>query len=78
MQGGSTVSACVLCVETYCNLSYPANQSETYRNTGSLCCVTRTNSIVGQFYLKTNHLPEREVGSVINRGEGWGKLDEGR
>lgn len=53
------------------NLSCPTDQSEMYGNTGSLCCVTGTNIVLWVNYIsKTNHLPEKEIRSGMNRGEG--------
>ena len=37
---------CNLCIVTSCNLSCPADQSEMFGNTGSLCCVTGTNIVL--------------------------------
>ena len=56
---------------TYCNKTY-ADHFEMYRNIESLCCVTETNSVVGQLYFKNEQtrrkrdqicgLPEAELG----------------
>ena len=64
------------------NQAYCGDHFEMYRNIESLCCVTGTNSVVGQLYFKnkqTKELIEKDVKFVVTRGrgQGEGKLDEG-
>ena len=55
------------------NQTYPGDYFEMYKNTKSLCCVTGTNSVVGQFYFKTNHRKRSDLWLSEAEGseEGW-------
>ena len=61
------------------NQTYHSDNFEIYRNIKTLCCVTGTNSVVGQLYFK-NKLTEKEITFVVTRSRWWRKeeLDEGR
>ena len=48
---------------TYFNYTYCGHQFEMYRNIESLCYVTGTNSVVGQFYFK-NKLTHRKTDQI--------------
>ena len=53
------------------------DQFEMYRNIKSLCCVTGTNSVLGQLYLETNKLIKKGLDLWLSEVEWGGKLDEG-
>ena len=51
-----------------------------YRNSESLCCQPRSNSVVGQLYFKNKQMnSQKEIRSTATRGKelGEGELDEG-
>ena len=53
------------------------NQFEMYRNIKPLCCVTGTNSVLGQLYSETKKLIKKRLDLWLSEVEGGGELDEG-
>ena len=62
-----------ICMVTYCSWTYSGDHFEMFRNIESLCHVTGTNSVVGQFYFKTNHRKRSDLWLSEAEGseEGW-------
>ena len=53
---------------------------EMYRNIEPLCCVTRTNSVIGQLYFKNkqvNKVTEKKIRFVVTSGRGLGERELG-
>ena len=55
------------------NYNYHSDHFVTYRNSESLCSITRTNTVWEVNYTsKSNKLKEKEIRFVVSRGRGSG------